>query len=327
MPVDTVAEVQPIRISRDQPNFVVTPYVEDIINRSLLYLKAGFPINFSSPAGMGKTTLAIYVAAQLDQPVILIHGDDEFVTSDLVGGEHGYRKKKTVDNFIHSVLKTDEKVSGMWIDNRLTVACKHGFTLVYDEFTRSRAEANNVLLSVLEERILDLPAARGEDAYLKVHPNFRAIFTSNPEEYAGVYKAQDALLDRMINVSLTHYDRDTEIAITSAKSETSESDTERIVDMVRELRKEHIGGSSPTIRASIMLAKVLRLCKQDKSMDTFARACVDILNTETRRRIEGQESRKDLNKIVSKLVDEYFSIGVTDKETNREEVNKEEVFV
>ena len=327
MPVDTVAEVQPIRISRDQPNFVVTPYVEDIINRSLLYLEAGFPVNFSSPAGMGKTTIAMYVAAQLDQPVILIHGDDEFVTSDLVGGEHGYRKKKTVDNFIHSVLKTDEKVSGMWIDNRLTVACKHGFTLVYDEFTRSRAEANNVLLSVLEERILDLPAARGEDAYLKVHPNFRAIFTSNPEEYAGVYKAQDALLDRMINVSLTHYDRDTEIAITSAKSETSESDTERIVDMVKELRKEHIGGSSPTIRASIMLAKVLRLCKQDKSMDTFARACVDILNTETRRRIEGQESRKDLNKIVSKLVDEYFSIGVTDKETNREEVNKEEVFV
>jgi len=155
MSVDTITEVQPIRIAKEQPNFVVTPYVEDIINRALLYLRAGFPINLSSPAGMGKTTIATYVAAQIGQPVILIHGDDQFVTSDLVGGEHGYRKKKTVDNFIHSVLKTDEKVSGMWIDNRLTVCCKHGFTLVYDEFTRSRAEANNVLLSVLEERILD----------------------------------------------------------------------------------------------------------------------------------------------------------------------------
>ena len=321
MPVDTVAEVQPIRIAKEQSNFVVTPYVQDIIDRSLLYLQAGFPINFSSPAGMGKTTLAIYVAAQLEQPVILIHGDDEFVTSDLVGGEHGYRKKKTVDNFIHSVLKTDEKVSGMWIDNRLTVACKHGFTLVYDEFTRSRAEANNVLLSVLEERILDLPVARGEDAYLHVHPNFRAIFTSNPEEYAGVYKAQDALLDRMINVSLTHYDRDTEIAITSAKSGASESDTERIVDMVRALREEKIGGNGPTIRASIMLAKVLRLCKQNKSTDTFARACMDVLNMETRRRIEGEESRKDLKELVSRLVDKYFNVGVTDKETSKEEVS------
>ena len=321
MSVDTIAEVQPIRIAKEQPNFVITPYVEDIIDRALLYLRAGFPINLSSPAGMGKTTIAIYVAAQLGQPVILIHGDDQFVTSDLVGGEHGYRKKKTVDNFIHSVLKTDEKVSGMWIDNRLTVGCKYGFTLVYDEFTRSRPEANNVLLSVLEERILDLPAARGEDAYLKVHPNFRAIFTSNPEEYAGVYKAQDALLDRMINISLTHYDRDTEITITSVKSGVSESDAERTVDMVRALREEKIDGSGPTIRASIMLAKVLRLCKQNKSnksINTFVQACVDILNTETRRKIEGEKSGKDLKKIVSRLVNKYFNMGVIDEKVSAE---------
>ena len=312
MPVDTITEVQPIRIAKEQPNFVVTSYVEDIIDRALLYLRAGFPINFSSPAGMGKTTIAMYVAAQLEEPVILIHGDDEFVSSDLVGGEHGYRRKKTVDNFIHSVLKTEEKVSGAWIDNRLTVACKHGFTLVYDEFTRSKAEANNVLLSILEERILDLPAARGEEAYLKVHPNFRAIFTSNPEEYAGVYKAQDALLDRMINVGLTHYDRETEVAITSAKSGVSESDAEYIVDMARELREEKMDGSSPTIRASIMIGKVLGLCKQNGSTNTFTQACVDILNTETRRKIEGQESRKDLKNIIPKLVKKYFNnVGVT----------------
>ncbi|MBU4349724.1 gas vesicle protein GvpN [bacterium] len=314
MSVDTITEVQPIRIAKEQPNFVVTPYVEDIINRALLYLRAGFPINLSSPAGMGKTAIAIYVAAQIEQPVILIHGDDQFVTSDLVGGEHGYRKRKTVDNFIHSVLKTDEKVSGMWIDNRLTVCCKHGFTLVYDEFTRSRPEANNVLLSVLEERILDLPTARGEDAYLKVHPNFRAIFTSNPGEYAGVYKAQDALLDRMINISLTHYDRDTEISITSAKSGVSESDAERTVDMVRALREEKLDGSGPTIRASIMLAKVLRLCQINKSTNIFVQACVDVLNTETRRKIEGEKSGKDLKKIVSRLVNKYFNMGVIDEE-------------
>ena len=329
MPVDTITEIQPIRVAKEQPSFITTPYVKDIIGRAILYLQAGFPVNFSSPAGMGKTTIAMYVAAQLDQPVILIHGDDEFVTSDLVGGEHGYRKKKTVDNFIHSVLKTEEKVSGSWIDNRLTVACKHGFTLVYDEFTRSKAEANNVLLSVLEERILDLPAARGEDAYLKVHPNFRAIFTSNPEEYAGVYKAQDALLDRMINIGLTHYDRETEIAITSAKSGISESDAERIVDMLRDLREEKINGSGPTIRASIMVAKVSSLCKADTSGKAFKGACVDILNTETRRKIEGKESRKDLGKIVSKLVDKYFNVGVTNKEVDvtSEETSKEEVLV
>ena len=69
-----------------------------------------------------------------------------------------------------------------WVDNRLTTACQFGLTLIYDEFTRSRPEANNVLLSILEERILVLPNARGRESYLKVHPDFRAIFTSNPDQ-------------------------------------------------------------------------------------------------------------------------------------------------
>ncbi len=282
MPAGNLAEVQPITIAKEQPNFVRTPLIDDLIERAMLYLNSGYPVHFSSPAGTGKTVLAAYIAGQFDQPVILIHGDDEFGTSDLVGGEHGFRRKKTVDNFIHSVLKTDEKVQADWIDNRLTVACKHGFTLLYDEFTRSRAEANNVLLSVLEERLLDLPAARGDQSYLKVHPNFKAIFTSNPEEYAGVYKAQDALIDRMITIKLGHFDKETEIAISCAKSGVSEEKAERIVDMVRMLRDGRTNGNTPTVRASIMLGKVLKRIdmKADVGNELFKRVCSDILGSE-----------------------------------------------
>ena len=105
-----------------------------------------------------------------------------------------------------------------WVDNRLTVAAKYGFTLMYDQFTRSRPESNNVLLSVLQEKMLKLPAARKGESYLRVHPDFTAIFTSNPEEYAGVYRSQDALRDRMITLDLAHFDEETEIGITAAKS-------------------------------------------------------------------------------------------------------------
>lgn len=281
--IDTIAEVQPIMLAKEQPTFVQTPYVKDIIKRALLYIQAGFPIHFSSPAGTGKTTLAMYLAAQLGQPTILIHGDEEFGTSDLVGSEFGYRKKKMVDNFIHSVLKAEEDVVGRWVDNRLTVACKHGFTLIYDEFTRSKAEANNVLLSVLEERILDLPAARGIEGYLRVHPNFRAIFTSNPHEYAGVYKAQDALRDRMITIKLQHYDRDTEIAITTAKSGISRPDAEKVVEIIRALRDQDKNGAIPTIRAAIMIGKVMRLSSSSASSsdEGFRQSCLDILDSET----------------------------------------------
>ena len=210
--------VTPIEIAKEQPNFVMTPLVENIINRALTYVAAGTPVNFTGPAGAGKTCLAMYVAAQIGRPVVIIHGDEELGTSDIVGGAYGFRRRKSVDNFIHSVRKSDEELQARWVDNRLTVACKHGFTLIYDEFTRSRPEANNALLSVLEEKTLDMPAGRGEDGFITVHPEFTAIFTSNPSEYAGVYKAQDALKDRMINIKLGHYDRETEVAITVARS-------------------------------------------------------------------------------------------------------------
>lgn len=303
MPVETCEEIQPIVLAKKQPSFVETPSVKDVIRRALLYLEAGYPVHLSGAAGTGKTTLAMYLAAQLSQPVVLIHGDEEFGTSDLVGGEYGYRKRKIVDNFIHSVLKAEEDVVARWVDNRLTVACKHGFTLLYDEFTRSRPEANNALLCVLEERMLDLPAGRGNEGYLRVHPNFRAILTSNPHEYAGVYKPQDALRDRMITIKLDHYDRQTEVAITCAKAEVSRDEAERIVDLVRAMRDHGENGATPSIRAAIMIGRILKLsgARLAASDQQFTEACQDILDSETRQTNGRGEIRSRLEKLLKQL--------------------------
>ena len=188
--------------------FVTTPFVEQIAGRALTYLQAGYPIHFAGAAGTGKTTVAFHVAAQLGRPVSLIHGDDDFGSSDLVGQDSGYRKHKVIDNYIHSVVKTEEEMKSLWLENRLTTACQNGDTLIYDEFNRSRPEANNPFLSIFSERILNLPKLRRSGGgYLQVHPEFRAIFTSNPEEYAGVHKTQDALMDRLITIQLEHYDQ------------------------------------------------------------------------------------------------------------------------
>jgi nitric oxide reductase NorQ protein len=263
-----------------RPDFVETPYVQDITERALSYLRAGYPVHLSGPAGTGKTALAMHVAAQLDRQVMLIHGDDEFGSSDLVGGNNGYRSSKVIDNYVHSVIKKEESVSKEWVDNRLTSACKYGLTLIYDEFTRSRPEANNVLLSVLEERLLVLPSVQFGEGYLKVHPDFSAIFTSNPEEYAGVHKTQDALLDRMITLKLDRHDAETEIAITHAKSGLSQKQAQAIVEMIREFRTIGVNNARPTIRACIMLARIVasRGGVVDASDPMFRKICHDVVN-------------------------------------------------
>ena len=283
MPID---EMQTVLEPRPLPNFVDTEAVRKNTERALAYIQAGFAVHFRGATGTGKTTLALHVASQLGRPVVMIHGDEEFATSDLVGGQHGYRTKKVVDNFISSVLKTEESMQRNWVDNRLTVACKYGFTLVYDEYTRSRPEANNVLLSILQEKMLDLPAGReGSESYLKVHPNFTALFTSNPEEYAGTFRSADALRDRMVTVDVFHFDEETEVAITQAKSGRSRDEAEKIVRIVRGLRDSGKCEFAPTVRGCLMIAKTIGVRGVNVSGDDplFRETCLDLLSSETTR--------------------------------------------
>lgn len=259
-------------------DFVASPQISELTTRGLDYLAAGFPLHLRGPSGVGKTTLAMHIAHGLGRPVMLMSGDDEFGTSDLVGGATGYNRKRTVDRFVRSVTRVEESMREQWVDNRLTVACREGLTLVYDEFTRSRPEANNVLLSVLEERVLVLPERNKGANYLKVHPEFKAIFTSNPEEYAGVHKAQDALLERMVTIDLSCFDADTETAITQARSGIDPADAVVVVSVVRKVR-EMIGGDySPSLRSAVMIAKVLAgRGKTTADLEFFEQACLDVL--------------------------------------------------
>jgi nitric oxide reductase NorQ protein len=262
------------------PAFVETPFVRSIIDRALAYMGDGFPVHFRGPTGCGKTTLAIHLAEQLGRPMIIVSGDEEYLTSDLVGGEHGYERRRTFDNFIHSVVKTEDRVDYRWVDSRLTIACQEGYTLVYDEFNRSRPEANNIFLPVLEERILILPTVRSEKGHLRVHPNFAAVFTSNPKEYAGVHASQDALLDRMITLDLNHFDRDTEVAITQSRTGLPQGQVEVIVDLVRTLREATEGQCDPTVRACIMIGKVMAAQSKNGGGPSFEQVCLDVLAKE-----------------------------------------------
>lgn len=268
------------------PGFVDSPAVQALARRALRYLRAGSAVNLTGPTGCGKTTLALHLAHLLGRPAVMLNGHADLSPSILLGAGEGYRRRALVDNFIQRVHKSVEEVEPLGADSRLVTACREGYTLIYNEFTRARPEANTPLLSVLTEGLLEAPGPSGT-AYVAVHPEFRAIFTSNPEEYEGVFRCQDALLDRMVPVNLGAYDEATELAIALARAPDTPPDlAEAVVRCVRSLRGLHLG-LNPTTRAIVTLCRVLALDKPDaREMGEICRDTLSPRATKREPRVE-----------------------------------------
>ncbi len=265
-------------IPRASEQFVVTEQVASVCRRAMAYLDAGYAVHLAGPSGIGKTTLAFHLASQLEQPAVLMQGNHELGASEILGKETGYRRSRVVDNYIHSVMKTEEEMREFWVENRLARACRKGYTLIYDEFNRSPPEANNVLLSVLEERLLNLPAA-SDQGYVKVSPKFRAIFTSNPEEYAGTHQTQDALLDRMITIRLRPLTRKAEVDVVAKRSGLDGRRVAMIQAVVAAMRQEEAIEHLLSIRTTVAIAKVVARQEIDPWVDKgyFEAICRDCI--------------------------------------------------
>ena len=295
--------------------FVSTPAVERVASRALRYLQSGYSVHLRGPAGTGKTTLALHLADLLARPLMLIFGDDEFKTSDLIGNQSGYTRKRVVDNYIHSVVKVEDEVRQNWADSRLTLACREGFTLVYDEFNRSRPEVNNVLLSALEEKLLVLPPSNSRSEYVRVSPHFRAIFTSNPEEYCGVHATQDALMDRLVTISMPEPDELTQQEILVQKTEVDRASALLIVRLVKEFRIRTNNEKSSGLRSCLMLGKV---CHDHEILATpgnadFRDLCSDVLLSRSSLPL------KEATQILWELLNEPIDMSLVETEVSETE--------
>jgi len=259
-------------------NFVETGQVRRLKDRVKLWIKVGYPPHIVGPTGCGKTTLAMQVAKEMIRPTVWINGDEQMTTTDLIGGYSEMEAESVRDRFIHNVMLAKDRTKFTWVDNPLTLACKYGYTLVYNEFSRAKPEANNVLLSVLEERILELPTMFGEERYIKVHPDFNIIFTSNSIEYAGVHRPQDALLDRMVDIYMDYYDFDTEVKIVQAHTGMPPQEAKKVVKAVRTIREKMPEPHKPGTRAEIMICQGLRVM-DGYSKEDLEQIYMDVLAT------------------------------------------------
>jgi len=287
-------------LAPDVSNFVEANDVNNTQNRIKLWLKTGYPVHLIGPTGCGKTSLAMHVAKELNRPVVWINGDESITTTDLIGGYSQIEQESLRDQYVHNVFKSKDILKADWVDNPLALACKYGYTLVYNEFSRTKPAANNILLSVFEEKILELPTKFGEDRYIKVHPEFRAILTSNSVEYAGVHRPQDALLDRLVTIYMDYYSFDTEVSIVNAHTGVLQEDARKIVSVVRSLREKMSDTQKPGTRACIMIGQGLRALNGHGKMN-FEQLCIDVMATKTRSSVELMEKQTFVKEAIAAL--------------------------
>lgn len=285
--LEEISQIQGLRLVKTKylvpkvENYIETEEVKKIKEKVKLWLNAGYPVHIIGPTGCGKSTLALRVAEELGRPIVWVNGDETMTTEDLVGGYSQIEAESLRDRYIHTVLKTKDVVRAGWVDNPLTIACKYGYTFIYNDFSRAKPEANNILLSVFQEGILELPKRFGEERYIKVNPNFRAILTSNSVDYAGVFRPQDALLDRMVGIYMDYYSFHTEVEIVKAHTGISQDEAEVIVDVIRRLREKLPDAEKPGTRACIMIAKMLAMSGGSLE-ELLQELCLDILATKSR---------------------------------------------
>ena len=268
------------------PDLWAAGEMEAIRDRAHAYLRAGVPVHFRGPAGVGKTTLALDVAARLGRPVALLTGGDEITSGDLLGRQLGETTREIRDSYVQRVVRTESRSRAEWRDSLLAEAMERGHTLVYDEFTRSPPAANNALLSALEERVLVFANPARGARYLHAHPDFRAILTSNPDEYAGVAGAPDALVDRVVTFDLGWCSEAGETAIVAARTGLPARDAGAVVALVRGLRARTAAPNPPSTRTALTIARLLAAqgVPARPSDARYVQICLDVLGARAPRR-------------------------------------------
>ncbi len=265
----------------DRRGFFADEELISLQSRALAYLEAGLPVHLRGPAGIGKTTLALHLANVRARPVALLTGDKWVTRAELVGRAIGHVSRAVDDTYINRVRRTESQMRADWRDGVLTRAMRGGWTLVYDEFTRSTPEANATLLSVLEEGVLVVLDPACEASQVSAHPDFRVILTSNPHDYVGVQTAPDALLDRMITFDMDAVSAESEAGMVASRTGLGPDPAGRIVQLVRNLRSRPEFAVPPSIRAALMIARLVQsqAVPVDSEDPRFLQICVDVLRS------------------------------------------------
>ena len=200
-------------------------------------LKANVPLLLEGYTGTGKTYRIMELAKEQGKTLHVIN----------VSGE------LTVDSILGQQTLVDGTV--VWRDGVLTNAMKKGDWVLFDELNTALPEVLTVINGVLDDsRAVTLPNADNER--VEAHVDFRFVGTQNPANgnYAGTARLNDALLNRMVRVTIEYMAPSEEIAALKKHTKAADGTLTALTDMAYWSRR-----NLDTHISTRDLVKILRL--------------------------------------------------------------------
>lgn len=272
---ELLREVEEIR-----RHFKIVGRREELL-KMLIAARSNKHILLEGPVGVGKTLLARALAEYLCRDFVRVDGDERIDENKLLG----YWDPPAVLRMGY--------VEEAFVPGPLTRAVLSGSILFINELNRLPESAQNVLLPVMDEGIVQIPHL----GTLRAKEGFLIIATQNPEEDTGVYRLSEALRDRFVLVKLGYPSKDEEIGIVRMHAPGVDDRIAEIsVEIVRRTREHPNIVRGCSVRSSIDLAKITSSI--DGGDERWYTSALMVLP----QRIETSDSSIDKESLVRELV-------------------------
>ncbi len=219
-------------------------------------------ILLEGPPGTSKSTIVRSIARSMNVPFHFIEGSIDLTPSKLLGFFNPGKVLK--DSYHREYFEMGP----------LTLAMEEGGVLYLEEFNRMSSESANLLITPMEEGVINIPRF----GQVSAKDGFTIICSQNPYDDVGTLQVSRAFLDRVVRVRMDYQSEDEEMEIVKlracADDERLVKTATRITRLTRETPEIKLGAS---VRAAIDIVTIVGnltfLSDGELQMEDLAAAC------------------------------------------------------
>nr|MDO8113131.1 MoxR family ATPase [Candidatus Sigynarchaeota archaeon] len=215
---------------------------ENELGMMVIAHEAGKNILLEGEIGTGKTTLARAIAQKYDKNFLRVEGTEDLYSTTLIG------------TWQPPILIQKGYVEDAFEFGPLARAMMDGGCLFINEINRAPESTQNLLLTALDEGILDIPNLKR----ITAKDGFFTIATRNPASHIGVSVLGEALKDRFVWIKLDYQPEGEERAIVKIHTNCEDAKAiEAAVKITRATRKMKEIRRGSSIRGAIDIISML----------------------------------------------------------------------